>query len=122
MFKDRSFIIGLLFGLGLLYLTNWMSHKPQEITAHNFVGKWQSSKLATPLYMHENGEWEIKLDGQKAMQYGVWQYQNNQIIWSIRMGGRAQHDPNPVISVKPDQFQLKEADGSVTTFNRLSSE
>lgn len=90
-----------------------------DISSHNFVGKWKSSRLATPLILHDNGDWEIKTEEGSVLQYGVWKYQKNSIVWSIKMDAQVTHDVNPVISVEPLIFRLKEADGSISTFTRL---
>jgi len=85
-----------------------------------FAGKWKSSRLATPLHLHGNGEWEIRADDGGVLQYGVWQLKGRSFIWSIRQDGRLAHDPNPIVAVKPDRFELRERDGSVTVFQRLA--
>jgi hypothetical protein len=84
-----------------------------------FVGKWKSSRLATPLHLHENGEWEIKTEEDSVLQYGVWQLQDRRMIWSIKMDGRLNHDENTVLSIGQRRFELREQNGSVTVFERL---
>jgi hypothetical protein len=84
-----------------------------------FVGKWKSSRLATPLHLHENGEWEIRTEEDSVLQYGVWQLQDRRMVWSIKMDGRLNHDENTVISVGQGRFELRERNGSVTVFERL---
>ncbi len=85
----------------------------------DFVGKWQSSRVTTPVYLYDTGEWEMKTDEGEVQQYGIWQYSHNKILWTVRVNGTILHDPNPVLSVSPEQFQIRERDGSVTTFRRL---
>lgn len=85
----------------------------------SFVGKWQSSRLLTPLRLYENGEWEILKDDGAVLQYGVWEYKNNALLWSYKIDGEVGHDINAVLSAKAQAFQLKEKDGSTTTFVRL---
>ncbi len=85
----------------------------------NFVGKWHSSRLATPLYLYGNGDWEIKTEAGAVLQYGVWAYQNHMIMWSHKTGTTISHDVNAVLSATPAQFQLQEADQSTTVFDRL---
>lgn len=84
-----------------------------------FVGKWKSSKLETPVYLYANGEWEIKLDEGGVLQYGVWEYKNNKIIWSYKIGPAIGHDADPVLSATAQEFQLQENDKTTTTFKRL---
>jgi hypothetical protein len=84
-----------------------------------FIGKWQSSRLATPLYLYENSEWEIKQDDGAVLQYGIWEYKNKKIIWSHKTGGRLEHDINPVIMADPKKFQVRESDQSITSFEKL---
>jgi hypothetical protein len=84
-----------------------------------FVGKWKSSRLETPLYLHENGEWEIKKDDGAVLQYGVWQYKNKTILWSFKINSTIGHDINPVLLVQPNEFHLLESDRSTTVFKRL---
>ncbi len=85
----------------------------------DFVGVWQSSRVTTPIHLYEDGEWELKTESGEVQQYGVWQYSGNRILWTVRVDDRIRHDPNPVLSVTPGEFQLRESDGSVTTFRRL---
>lgn len=93
--------------------------KPEPINAQQFVGKWKSSKLTTPIYLYENGEWEIKSDAGAVLQYGIWEFKANKIIWSFKFDGYVGHDPNPVLSATPREFQLRESDGKTTTFSKL---
>lgn len=105
----------LVILLGLFYIaTN------EKITDKNFVGKWQSSKLATPIYLYENNEWEIKKDDGTVLQYGVWQYKDKRLIWSYKMGYDIGHDVDPILKVEKDTFKVLEADRSITTFTRLN--
>ena len=91
----------------------------KRTSERDFVGKWQSSRLVTPLVMAANGEWEIKTAEGSVLQYGVWRYADNKIIWTIKQGGRLSDDVNPVVSVEPKEFRLKERDGTTTVFRRL---
>jgi hypothetical protein len=103
----------------LLALAGACSRQP-EPRSGQFVGQWKSSRIATmPLHMHANGEWEIKADEGNAVQYGVWQIQGRRILWTVRMDGRITHDENAILSVGPQQFELREQDGSVTRFERI---
>lgn len=88
-------------------------------TRARLVGKWQSSKLVTPLYLHDNGEWEIKQDDQVVLQYGVWEYKDNTLVWTSKIGSRISSDVNPVLAVTAAGFQLRESDQTVTSFTRL---
>ena len=101
-----------------LLLTLPACSRQNQATPASFVGKWKSSKLTTPLYMYDNGEWEIKDDEGGILQYGVWQYQDGKIIWSIKLNGRISHETDSVLSVTPNEFQLRESSG-VTAFSRL---
>lgn len=87
-------------------------------STESFVGKWKSSKLETPLYLYANGEWEIKKDDGRVLQYGIWEYKDGMLIWNYKMGAHIGRDVNAVHSVKPHEFQLRE-DGTLTTFTRL---
>ena len=95
--------------------------QPQDDTADRkiFIGKWQSSRLATPLYLYENNEWEIKQDDGAVLQYGIWDYKNKKIIWSHKTGNRLEHDINPVIMAEPGKFQVRENDQTITSFEKL---
>lgn len=89
--------------------------KPEQ-----FAGTWKSSRMATaPLHLHPNGEWEIRSAEGTVMQYGVWQLRDRTFVWSIKQGDNLMHDPNPIVAVKADRFELRERDGSVTVFQRL---
>jgi hypothetical protein len=91
----------------------------KRISERDFVGKWQSSRAVTPIYLAANGEWEIRKDDATILQYGIWRYENEKIIWSIKQGGRVIDDPTPVLSVDRAEFRLKERDGATTVFRRL---
>ncbi|MFL6691960.1 MAG: hypothetical protein ACJ8GO_03285 [Ramlibacter sp.] len=88
--------------------------KPEQ-----FAGQWKSSRLATPLHLHANGDWEIRDGADQVLQYGVWQVRENKFVWTIKMDGQLQHDPNSIVSVKANSFELRERDGSITRFERL---
>ena len=85
----------------------------------SFVGKWKSSKLMTPVYLYENGEWEIREDDGGVLQYGVWVLKDNMIIWTYKDGSQIGHDPNAVVSVTAQEFKVRERDSSITRFTRL---
>lgn len=93
--------------------------KRETFTENNFVGKWKSSKVTTPVYLYANGEWEIKTDDGVVLQYGVWQYNDNKIMWSVKVDNQISHDTNAVLSATPQEFQLRERDRSTTTFSKL---
>ena len=93
--------------------------KRDVYTEKNFAGKWQSSRVTTPIYLYENGEWEIITDDGASQQYGIWQYKENRIMWTVRVDGRVIHDTNAVLSATTKEFKLRESDGSVSTFSRL---
>ena len=107
--------LGLLAAGGLaFYLVGG-----QRISERDFVGKWQSSRLVTPLHLAANGEWEIRTGEGTVLQYGVWRYEDKKIVWTIKQGGRISDDVNAVLSVAPAEFRLRERDGSTTVFKRL---
>ena len=118
MMKRATLILSLLLALvtGLVCL-NGCSNK--ELTEKDFVGTWRSTRSTTPIRMLANGEWELTSDDGSALQYGVWQVFDNQIMWSFIMDDVMRHDPNPIVSVGPKEFKLREGNGSVTTFTRL---
>ena len=91
----------------------------EKVSEKQFVGKWKSSKLETPIYLHDNGEWEIKTEDGAVLQYGIWQYEDDSIRWSYKINSQIGHDVNAVLSATPLEFQVKEGDGSTTTFSKL---
>jgi hypothetical protein len=91
----------------------------QQPKPENFVGKWKSSRLTTPLVVQANGDWEIRSDDGQVLQYGVWQLRERSFIWSLKLDGQLQHDPNAIVSVGTRRFELRERDGSVTRFDRI---
>jgi hypothetical protein len=84
-----------------------------------FIGKWESSRLVTPIHLYENGEWEIKRDDGAVLQYGVWEYKDKRIIWTHKSGSQVSSDANPVIQMKPSSFHLRESDGEITAFKQI---
>lgn len=91
----------------------------QRISERDFVGKWQSSRAVTPIYLAANGEWEIRQDDGTVLQYGVWRYEDRKLVWSFRRGAKVIDDPTAVTSVSREEFRLRERDGATTVFRRL---
>lgn len=110
----KLLVLVVVLGLAIHFLAGG-----KRISERDFVGKWQSSRTLTPLHLAANGEWEIRKDDGTILQYGVWRYEGKQIIWSIKQGGRVIDDANPILSVTPAEFQLRERDGQTTVFKRL---
>lgn len=100
-------------------LTLMACSKPESSVPYQ--GKWKSSKLTMPIYLYANGEWEIKTNEGAVLQYGIWELKNSKIIWSYKMGDRLSQEGDLIVSVKPAEFQLRESDGSTTTFTQLES-
>jgi len=92
----------------------------KKFSERDFVGTWQSSRTLTPLIIAANGEWEIKTVEGSVLQYGIWRFENNKIIWTIKQGSRINDDVNPVLSVGANEFQVRERDGSTTVFKRIN--
>jgi hypothetical protein len=105
--------------LALAMTTLYGCSAGDAVSAKSFVGKWKSSKLETPIYLHENGEWEIKTDDGAVLQFGVWQYKDKKIIWSYKVDGQIGHDANAVLSAAAREFQVQERDRTTTTFVKL---
>lgn len=112
-FGRYALLPGLLLSLALLAC----GAKSTASTA-SFVGKWESSKLTTPLFLYDNGEWEIKNDQGGILQYGVWEYRDGRIIWLFKHGAQITRDVNAVLSVDAQEFRLQEG-SQVTVFRRL---
>ena len=113
--KSRvAFMVMLLLTATL----NGCSNK-DAFTEKEFVGKWMSSRVTAPVYLYENGDWEIITNDGASQQYGVWQYKENKIMWTVRVDGRIIHDTNAVLSAAPREFRLREGDSSITTFSKL---
>lgn len=84
-----------------------------------FVGKWESSRSKTPTYIFPNGEWEIRRDESKAIEFGVWRLERGSLIWTFKDHSGYRDDVNPIMSASRVRFKLREMDGSVTTFDRV---
>jgi hypothetical protein len=85
-----------------------------------FTGVWKSSRLATPLHLKASGEWEIRAGDGPVLQYGVWRLEGRHIVWTYRTAdGRPQHESNAEVSAGGRRFELRERDGSLTSFERL---
>lgn len=83
-----------------------------------FVGKWKSSKLETPVFLYDNGEWEIKNEDGGILQYGTWEHRDGRIIWRFKNGSQVDRDVNAVVSANDKEFRLKEGT-QITVFTRL---
>jgi len=109
----------LVFVLAAVFLLFSVSSCKRQIDERNLVGKWQSSRLETPIYLHANGEWEIKTDDGAVLQYGVWKVKARHITWSYKIDSQFGHDGDPIVSSTPREFRVKENDGTTTTFRKL---
>lgn len=104
-------------GAGLLAIGLAACSRTSE---RDFVGKWQSSRTQTPIHMVSNGEWEIRTEEGTILQYGVWRYEDKKLIWSFKQdNGQILDDPNPVLSVGPKEFSVRERNGTTTVFKRV---
>ncbi len=101
--------------LGVLY---WTFVRDSTLEPADLVGRWKSTRTQTPFYLHANGEWEIRRED-KVLEYGVWRLERGSLIWTYKDGSTYRDDINPVLSTGRNQFQIRETDGSVTTFTRL---
>lgn len=118
-FMTRHFklvLVSLLISVPMMFFAGCGRGTISEKT---FVGKWKSSKLETPVYLYDNGEWEIKTESGGVLQYGVWDYKAGTITWSYKAGSNVGHDANAVLSATPQEFHVREGDGTTTTFSRL---
>ncbi|MFA6179711.1 MAG: hypothetical protein WC696_08885 [Candidatus Methylopumilus sp.] len=111
--------LGLVFIALIALILAFCGVGREHITEKNFIGKWKSSRAETPIYLYENGEWEIKKADGVILQYGVWQYKPSKIIWSYKVDGATGHDVNAVLSATSREFQLRERNGMTTTFKRI---
>ena len=116
MGRGRTGVCALLFVLLTLSACSW---RDEGFAATSFVGKWKSSRTEMPIQLYGNGEWEIHAQDGSVRQYGVWQLVGKDMLWSSLAGGSAIHDPNAVLSVSPQEFKVRERDGSTTTFVRI---
>lgn len=111
---------GGVVGAMLVLVTGLGACTTQDLPKErSFVGKWHSSKATAPIRMDENGEWELLTREGEVVQYGIWQYFDNKLMWSISIDGMVRHDMNTVLSASSKEFKLRERDGSVTTFSKL---
>lgn len=111
----------LLAGALILALPLTVPGCRNRVTADRgtFVGKWKSSRILTPFLLHENGTWEILRDDGEVLEYGVWQYQDDEIMWTYKIDLQVRHERNKVVSANPREFVLRETNGDHTTFVRL---
>lgn len=91
----------------------------QRIGERDFVGKWQSSRAVTPIHLAANGEWEIRQDDGRVLQYGIWRYADKKLVWSFKQGERVIDDPTVVLAVEAREFRIRERNGATTVFRRL---
>lgn len=91
----------------------------QRYSERDFVGKWQSSRAVTPIYLDANGEWEIRQEDGTVLQYGIWRYENKKLVWSFKQGERVIDDATAVLSVERGSFSIRERNGATTVFTRL---
>lgn len=89
-----------------------------EYSEKDFVGKWTSTKYASPIYLYENGEWEVISDTGGVTQYGVWQVTGNKIMWSFKLGGKVHHVREKIQTLSTQEFTLGEGN-KVSTFKRI---
>ena len=114
--RRRLWAVALLGGL--MAPLAGCSGKPHT-DASSFVGRWRSSRSTVPIVLRENGEWEIKRDDGPPLQYGVWRYENQRIVWTFKVDDHVSHEANAVLSVSANEFRLREADQTTSVFTRL---
>ena len=105
--------------LWIVCVTFYACSSRDTIVENNFVGKWKSSRSTTPLFLNENGSWEIKTYEGAVLQYGIWEYKDKKITWVYKVGTKIHRDVNEVLMVKQRQFKLRESDGSLSVFDKL---
>jgi hypothetical protein len=115
--KYKAYALASIFMPAAIFLASCSNH--ETVSKKDFVGKWQSSKMETPLYLYENNDWEIKKDDGTIVQYGIWEYKDKKMIWSYKIDAQIGHDINQVVTVTPGKFQLRESDQTLTSFNKL---
>lgn len=116
MAKQPRWFLFLLVGIALLLHGCTGRGGPD---AAMMAGKWKSSRLTTPLLLYPNGEWEIKSDDGTVLQYGVWRLEDRKLIWFNKSQSGLSRDADRIESFGPSHFELREADGSATRFDRL---
>jgi hypothetical protein len=91
----------------------------QPVNAAAFVGAWRSGRCK--LDLKTNGIFEFWCGPEKRI-YGEWAIRRHTFVWkynrSIKGLKPGEEDVNQIISFKPDQFVIRETDGSLTTFMR----
>lgn len=112
----KSVLVLLLVTVSIVFYVAFIRETYSE---DMFVGKWQSSRIETPIYMYDNGEWEIKAESGAVVQYGVWDYEGDKITWSFKWGSVVRDDVDPVVSATETEFKVRESDGTTTTFIKL---
>ncbi len=115
-----QFLVAVIrFALGAALLCGALAGcSGKKPTHESFAGKWQSSKLETPLHLYSNGEWEIRKDDGVVLQYGLWDYANGAVVWTVKLGVNVSREVNPVVSVTDTEFRLQEGQAT-TVFKRL---
>lgn len=111
--------LALALLLGTVLVVAYGCSSREAVTEQTFVGKWKSSRVSTPVYLYANGEWEIKTEDGAVLQYGIWEYKDNKIIWGYKIDSHIGRDPNAVLAATPREFQLQENDRTTTTFTKL---
>lgn len=114
MSRLKLLFLLLAVGLAIQFLLG-----DKRISEADFVGKWQSSRTNTPIHMAANGEWEIRTEEGRVLQYGLWRYADKQLVWTYKQGSQFFDDANPVLSVEAASFKLRETNGTSTVFHRL---
>jgi len=109
-------LVFLLLALGLGVYFSLGGKRTGEA---DFVGKWQSSRTNTPIHLAANGEWEIRTEQGRVLQYGLWRYVDKQLVWTYKQGAQFFDDANPVLAVDAGSFSLRESNGTTTVFHRL---
>ncbi|MDO8991103.1 MAG: hypothetical protein Q7U91_15880 [Sideroxyarcus sp.] len=116
--KSIAVYLNVIAGVLLVVLV-FTGCSRETATEKDFAGKWKSSRLETPVFLYENGEWEIKTDSGAVLQYGLWRYENKRITWTYKINSQIENDVNAVVSLTPQEFHVRERDGTTTIFFRL---
>lgn len=78
-----------------------------------FVGNWHSSQFHGAILLNADGTWN------GGIHSGRWTTRDGSIVWTYDDENNKREEVNVILTRTPNRFEIREQDGTVTTFTRI---
>lgn len=105
-------LILTLFFIAIVCVFCSCSQKYDSYNENSFIGTWNSSQVGK-INLYSDGTWRVS-----KCNFGKWFLRDNNIVW-IYPDKIGEEDINPILKFKPNEFVIREMNGSTTVFRRI---